>query len=157
MNASEKDALSEFARRLMERTTEIGPSAGPSSKSENHKDAFSQEGQLALILEIEKRQETMSRNLTSTLSAAISALSRLESMIARIDGEIKDIQEQEEERNRSLQREQEDLKLSASTFVQLTAQKLDSVIGQVDELLKNHSRQSQSKTIAGRINVSGND
>ncbi|TXN22688.1 hypothetical protein [Methylobacterium sp. WL9] len=135
LNPTEKTSLSQLARRLVERSTRATADGVKSRETTEGTDHFSEDGRLLRLLELEKRMETIGRDWSKTLNAVLTTVERLESRVARLEGEVQGLQDRDEGLDRSAQQHRDELDLSASAFAETAAARIEEALERVDALL----------------------
>ena len=135
---SEKVALSQLVRRLVESGPKTTDNNAPQIKSIGVGDTFSNDGLLLRIIEIEKQVEALNHHRSKALNAILSTIERLENRIARLDGEITGLHEREEQRDLFVIQQKEDLNQSSVYLADNLFKQIEKALRDVKSLISNH-------------------
>ncbi|WP_455957623.1 hypothetical protein [Methylorubrum aminovorans] len=145
MNAGEKAALSQLARRLVERAKQATSDGNPSEDLKHDTNHFSESGLLLRLLEVEKRIDAIKNEWSKSLTALTSAIERLETRISRLDGEVEALHSKEDSLVTQIQQQRDELAKAAVAFIDLTGTKIEGVLEQVDTLLNRYDAGEQKQ------------
>lgn len=135
LKPGEKSALTDLARKAVDRgaralSTPAAPAAAPPVS-----DAFSEEGRLQRLLELEKRLDGVSRDWSTTLGTVMFAVERIESRLARLEGEVEGLHESDDRLDARVRQHAQDLTASAERFGEAAATRLEAVLDRVEALV----------------------